>query len=143
MPLTFDERIGIVREFLDAIGDLDFPLVERHLAADAVMVLPFVEDVPAVQGRSAIAQQLRTSVPAMFERMNFTYDQFYDVKGEGEGTGALVAEYHSECPQVGTGKLYRNTYITVFGFEGGKIALYKEYLNPLKFIGFTDAAAEV
>jgi ketosteroid isomerase-like protein len=131
---TFDERVRAVRGFLNGIGDLDFDRVEHHLAEDAVMVLPFVDEVPPTRGRSAIVDQLRNSVPAMFERMNFTYDEFYDVCD----ADAVVAEYHSECPQRGTGKLYRNTYITVFRFDGDKITLYKEYLNPLKFIGFTE-----
>ena len=134
MSATFDERVRAVRGFLDGIGDLDFDRVEHHLAEDAVMVLPFVDEVPPTRGRSAIVDQLRNSVPAMFERMNFTYDEFYDVRG----ADAVVAEYHSECPQRGTGKIYRNTYITVFRFDGDKITLYKEYLNPLKFIGFTE-----
>jgi ketosteroid isomerase-like protein len=134
MPSTFGERVRIVREFLDGIGDLDFDRVEGHLAADAVMVLPFVEDVPPTRGRSAIVAQLRDSVPAMFDRMNFTYDEWYDVRGDD----AVIAEYHSECPQRGSGRIYRNTYITVFRFEGAKITLYKEYLNPSKFVGFTE-----
>jgi ketosteroid isomerase-like protein len=132
MPSTFGERVRVVREFLDGIGDLDFDRVEGHLAADAVMMLPFVEDLPPTRGRPAIVAQLRNSVPAMFDRMNFTYDEWYDVRGD-----AVVAEYHSECPQRGSSRIYRNTYITVFRFEGAKIALYKEYLNPVKFIGFT------
>lgn len=134
MPSIFEKRVQIVRDFLDGIGDLDFDRVERLLAADAVMVLPFVEEVPPTRGSAAIVDQLRNSVPAMFERMNFTYDEWYDVRG----AESLIAEYRSECPQRETGNIYRNTYITVFGFEGNRIALYKEYLNPLKFIGFTD-----
>ena len=132
--MIFEKRVQRARDFLDSIGALDFDRVERCLAADAVMVLPFVEEGPPTRGRSAIVEQLRTSVPVMFERMNFTYDAWYDVRG----AESLIAEYHSECPQRGTGNVYRNSYITVFAFEGDKIALYKEYLNPLKFIGFTD-----
>lgn len=134
MPSTFADRVQIVRDFLDGIGDLDFARVELRLAEDAVMVLPFVEKMPPTLGRSAIVDQLRNSVPAMFERMNFSYDEFYDIRG----ADALVAEYHSECPQKGTGRIYRNTYITVFRFAEDTITLYKEYLNPLRFIGFTE-----
>jgi uncharacterized protein len=129
---TFEQRVRIVREFLDAIGDLDFDRVEGRLAADAVMRLPFVDGLPPTRGRSAIVAQLRESVPAMFERMNFTYDEFYDVGGDD----AVIAEYRSECPQRGTGEVYRNTYITVFRFAGAEIVLYKEYLNPMNFTSF-------
>lgn len=135
MSSDFHKRVAAVRDFLDSLGNLDFDRVEQLLAQDAVMVLPFVEEVPPSRGRAAIVDQLRNSVPLMFERMNFTYDEWYDVRD----SDVVVAEYHSECPQKGSGKIYRNTYITVFRFDHDKISLYKEYLNPLKFAGFTDA----
>ncbi|KUH67682.1 hypothetical protein AU184_09455 [Mycolicibacterium novocastrense] len=133
MPWTFEDRVQLAREFLDSIGDLDFDRVARHLATDAVMVLPFVEDLPATRGSAAIVDQLRTSMPAMFVRMDFIYDRWYEVAGEQ----LVIAEYHSEASQRGNGGIYRNTYITLFGFETDKITLYKEYLNPLGFVGLT------
>jgi ketosteroid isomerase-like protein len=66
----------------------------------------------------------------MFERMNFAYDQWYDVRDDD----ALIVEYHSECPQKGSRATYENSYISVFRFESDKISLYKEYLNPLRVI---------
>ena len=131
MQSDFRRRVATVSDFLDSIGNLDFDRVEQHLAENAVMVLPFVEEVPPARGRTAIVDQLRNSVPLMFERMNFTYDEWYDVRD----ADAVVAEYHSECPQRGTGKLYRNAYITVFRFEGDKISLYKEYPEPTEVCG--------
>ena len=129
MSSDFHQSVVTVRDFLDGIGNLDFDRVEQQLSQDAVMVLPFVEEVPPVRGRTSIVDQLRNSVPLMFERMNFTYDDWFEVRD----ADALVVEYHSECPQRGTGVIYRNTYITVFRFDQDKISLYKEYLNPLKF----------
>lgn len=119
-------RIAIVTEFLDSIGDLDFDRVAQLLADDAVMALPFLESLPPTHGGPAIANQLRASVPRMFERMNFYYDAFYNV-GDSD---TLIAEYHSECPLKGGSGVYRNRYITVFEFDGDRISLYKEYLNP-------------
>ena len=52
--------------------------------------------------------------------------------GPGQKHDTVIAEYHSECPRKGNAGVYRNTYITVFGFDGEKIALYKEYLNPTR-----------
>ena len=132
MSTPFRERVRIVTEFLDGIGDLDFDSVDRHLAAEAVMVLPFVEALPPVQGSTQIVERLRSTVPQMFERMNFTYDEWYDVRN----ADAVIAEYHSECPQRGGGAIYRNSYIGVFRFDGDKITLYKEYLNPEKMAAF-------
>jgi ketosteroid isomerase-like protein len=125
----FVEKKKIVTTFLDGIGNLDFDTAGEHLADDAVMVLPFVE-VAAVQGKSAIVHQLRNSIPQMFDRMDFAYDEWYDVRNPD----VLVVEYHSECPQKGTSGTYRNRYITVFRFDDDKISLYKEYLNPMELI---------
>lgn len=130
MSEPFTRRVEVVTDFLDSIGDLDFDSVGQHLADDAVMVLPFVDDMPALQGKSAIVDQLRSSIPQMFERMNFAFDEWYDVHDDD----GLIVEYHSECPQKGSGATYTNSYISVFRFDGDKISLYKEYLNPLRVI---------
>ena len=130
MSEPFFRRVEVVTDFLDSIGDFDFDSVGQHLADDAVMVLPFVDNMPALQGKSAIVGQLSSSIPQMFERMNFAYDQWYDVRDDD----ALIVEYHSECPQKGSGATYTNSYISVFRFESDKISLYKEYLNPLRVI---------
>ena len=130
MSERFRKRVAVVTAFLNGVGNLDFDTVGQQLADDAVMVLPFVDEVPEVHGKSAIVDQLRNSIPQMFERMDFAYDEWYDV----HGADALVAEYHSDCPQKGNGGTYQNRYITVFRFDGDKISLYKEYLNPLKLM---------
>ena len=63
----------------------------------------------------------------MIERMEFTYDAWYDVRD----SDTVIAEYHSEATLTQGLGIYRNQYITVFGFDGDKIALYKEFLNPV------------
>ncbi len=135
------DKVRVVTGFLDSVGSLDFDAAERYLADDAVMVLPFVDGLPAVHGKAAIVEQLRETIPQMFERMDFSYDAWYDVR-DGD---AVIAEYRSECPQRGNGGTYRNTYIAVFGFEHDKICLYKEYLNPVTLmaaISSTDPAGK-
>lgn len=125
---AFSRRVAIVRDFLDGLGNLDFAAVEGHLADNAVMVLPFVDGLPPTEGRAAIVGQLSSSVPQMFERMTFTYNAFYEVRD----SDTVIVEYHSECPRKGNAGMYRNTYITVFEFDGEAITLYKEYLNPMR-----------
>lgn len=125
---AFAQRVEVIKDFLDSIGNLDFEGVEKHLSDNAVMTLPFLDGLAPTEGRAAIAEQLSATVPQMFERMNFFYDAFYDVRD----SDTVIAEYHSECPRKGQAGVYRNNYITVFGFDGEKIALYKEYLNPTR-----------
>jgi hypothetical protein len=56
----------------------------------------------------------------MFERMDFTFDKWFDVRD----ANALIAEYHSECPSKGDGGTYRNAHIAVFRFDDDLISLY-------------------
>ncbi|MFN8043696.1 MAG: nuclear transport factor 2 family protein [Mycobacterium sp.] len=125
---SFAQRVEAVRDFLDSIGKLDFDRAATLLADDAVMTLPFLDGLPPTAGRAAIIEQLGASVPQLFKRMTFFYDAFYEVRD----SDTVIAEYHSECPRTRDAGVYRNTYITVFGFDGEKIALYKEYLNPAR-----------
>jgi ketosteroid isomerase-like protein len=130
MSEPFAGKVRIVTDFLNSIGNLDFDAVGQHLAENAVMVLPFVDGLDPAHGKDAIVNQLRSAIPQMFEQMNFTFDEWYDVRD----TDTLIVEYHSECPQKGTGAFYNNSYITVFRFEDEKISLYREYLNPSRML---------
>ena len=125
---TFSRRVEVVRDFLDSIGSLDFVRVAANLSETAVMTLPFLDGLAPTEGRAAITEQLSATVPQMFEQMTFFYDAFYDVRD----SDTVIAEYRSECPRKGNAGVYRNSYITVFGFDGETIALYKEYLNPAR-----------
>jgi uncharacterized protein len=130
MPLTFQRKVDIVTAYLDKIGALDFDGAEQYLADNAVMTVPFTpsaEDLPPMVGKQHILDQMRATMTQVFERMDFTVDEWYDV-GDSD---ALIAEYHSMCPLKRGGE-YRNSYVGVFRFEGDKITLHKEYFNPVK-----------
>ncbi|GAA2554507.1 nuclear transport factor 2 family protein [Mycolicibacterium diernhoferi] len=128
MTAPFTRRVEIATDFLNSIGSLDFEEVGRHLADDAIMALPFLDDLPALHGKSAIVDQLRNTIPHLFRRMDFTFDQWYNIRE----SDAVIAEYHSEAIMLASDNAYRNSYITVFRFDGDRISLYREYLNPAK-----------
>ena len=129
MSVPVRRKIEVVTEFLDKVGNLDFDGAEQHLAENAVMITPFIDDLAPLEGRTAIIEQMRNLIPQMLKRMNFTYDAWYDVRDDED---TLIAEYHSESPWKAGDGTYKNSYITVFRFEDDKIALYKEYLNPMR-----------
>jgi ketosteroid isomerase-like protein len=133
MSVPVRRKIEVVTEFLDGIGNLDFDGAGQLLAENAIMIMPFVDGMPPLEGRTAITAQMRNVIPQMFERMNFIYDAWYDVRDDAD---TLIAEYHSECPWKASDGTYKNTYITVFRFTDDKIALYKEYLNPMRMNAF-------
>lgn len=78
-------------------------------------------------GKQHILDQMRDTMMRAFLRMEFTVDEWYDVSN----ADILIAEYRSVCPLKRGGE-YRNSYVGVFRFEGDKIALHKEYFNPIK-----------
>ncbi|OCB28851.1 hypothetical protein A5675_06820 [Mycobacterium malmoense] len=128
--LTFQRKVDIVTEYLGRIGALDFDGAGEHLADDAVMTVPFTpaaEDVPSIVGKQAIIDQMRGVILPAFARMDFTFDEWHDVRGPD----ALIAEYRSVCPLKRGGE-YLNSYVGVFRFEGDKITLHKEYFNPVR-----------
>lgn len=133
MPLTFQRKVDIVTRYLGKIGALDFDGAGQYLADDAVMTVPFTpsgEDLPPIVGKEQILDQMRATMMHVFERMDFTVAEWYDV----DGPDALIAEYCSVCPLKRGGE-YRNTYVGVFRFEGAKITVHKEYFNPVKLSG--------
>lgn len=138
MPLTFQRKVEIVTDYLNKIGSQDIDGAGQHLADNAVMMVPFapsMDDVPPLEGKSTILDQMRGVILPAFVRMDFTMDEWYDVSG----SDALIAEYHSVCPLKeprGQGGEYRNSYVGVFRFADDKIILHKEYFNPVKLTAF-------
>ena len=126
MSVPVRRKIEVVTDFLDRTGNLDFDSAGQLLAENAVMIMPFVDEMPRLEGRTAIIDQMRSVIPRMFERMNFAYDAWYDVCNEED---TLIAEYHSECPWTGGAGTYRNSYITVFRFEGDKISELRIFMD--------------
>lgn len=127
MAELFAERVAVVKSFLDCLANLDFERAGQHLTEDAVMALPFLDALPPTRGKKAILDQTSSTMVQMIECMKFTYDAWYDVRD----SATLIAEYHSEATLKHGLGIYRNQYITVFGFDGDDIALYKEFLNPV------------
>jgi ketosteroid isomerase-like protein len=136
MSESFSRRVAIVKKLLDGMAALDFGLVERHLADDAIMVLPFLEALPPITGKRAIVDQTSATMEQMFERMEFTYDAWYDV----HDSDTVIAEYRSEATLKGSREVYCNQYIAIFAFDGDKISLYKEYLNPVNLMAVAPQA---
>jgi ketosteroid isomerase-like protein len=128
MSVQAQKKIEIVTDFMNSIGKLDIEGAGRHLAENAVMVIPYLESMPALEGKANIIRALNDTVPKMYERMEITYDAWYPVSD----SDVLITEYRSYCPLRGKSGAYRNVYISVVHFENDKITLYKEYLNPLK-----------
>ena len=134
MTGTGNPKIAIIRQFLECIGRLDVEGAGEFLHEDAVMTFPYIDQIPDVVGRQAIIDQIAGTVPKMLKEMNFTYDAWH----ETTDPDVVIAEYHSKCPLLNGQGFYENDYICVFRFKDGRIALYKEYLNPARMAVYGD-----
>jgi uncharacterized protein len=60
----------------------------------------------------------------------FWIDEIYETKDPG----TVIIEAHARSVVGETEKVYENNYICVFVVRDGKLALLKEYANPLAFM---------
>ena len=70
----------------------------------------------------------------VFERFDLT--AAYPVRGNG-----MVLEYRCQARAGKAGLPFRQDYVAVIATAGGRIRLYREYLNPLNIPGVADRAA--
>ena len=135
---TFPFLAANKRLLQTALGDWLAPGVEDYLDLfrdDAVLEIPYgaTEAGDRVEGKAAISaymEQLRGKVTLEEMRLTASY-----VSPGGEGGGAagdtMVLEYagtvHAEKREV----RFRQRYIAVVTVRDGRIALFREYTNPL------------
>ena len=113
-----------ITEFMEAIGMRDFDALASICTEDFVAELPY-SDPPA---RFAGFEAYRAGVAPKLEVFHFTLSttQIH----LGLEPDLIVAEYAGEGTAIPTGKPYRNIYIGVFRFRGGRICGLREFFNP-------------
>jgi ketosteroid isomerase-like protein len=125
MAVNAGERI---REVLALAGAMDVEGIARHLAPDVVMELPYAPP-PLPQrydGLSAVLAFQRASA-ARFSSFAMEIDRVHVSSG---GATVVVAEYRSEGVVAGTGRPYRNRYVTVFELDpSARIRRWREYYD--------------
>lgn len=111
-----------------ALSRLDVDALGPMLADNAVMELPYAppEMGRRAEGRAAIVEALRVA-PAMFSQFRLTPGASF----VSQDAQSIIVEAESR----GTfrdGGAYANKYVILFTFSGGKIALWREYFDPLR-----------
>jgi ketosteroid isomerase-like protein len=129
-PSSATERIALsyftllVRRDMDHFGEI--------WTDDAVQQVPFTpeglgEVVPtAFKGRDAIVSHYRTVTKNRREHV-FWIDQIHPTSD----SNCIIIEAHARSIIGETNAVYENSYVCVFHLRGGKIAVLKEYANPL------------
>lgn len=117
------------RSTLDqALAALSADNFEGHLALctdDIVLELPYGEAPGRVEGKDAVRQYFAGAL-AVFKMRLWVTDTYPSVDPD-----VVVAEYTSEGHVTTTGKSYANTYIGIYRFRDGKIAVIREFYNPV------------
>lgn len=122
------DKPAIVKEFLSRLGRLEIDAAAELLDDDCVMTFPYIEALPDIIGKAAIVAQIKATTAVMLDAMHFSFDSWFEAT-DGK---TVITEYTSKCPIRGQDGFYENAYIGIFAFNGDRIALYKEYLNPAK-----------
>lgn len=114
---------------LSALGKKDYDTFEDCLAEDLLCEWPYavMEGFPS-ELRSA--RRLREALEVSFT--SFTpYDyEILEMHDLADPNG-LIAEYRSRSRYLPRDVPYSNRYLGIVQFAGGKIARWREYLNPV------------
>lgn len=121
-----------------ALGDRLAPGADEYLDMfhdDAVFEFPFATGGPVrKEGKPAMAEYLGSiEGSTVFDR--FDLKASYPIRD-----GGMILEYHAQA-QAGAAKTpFKQDYVAVVETAGGRIRLYREYLDPLNIPGVADRA---
>ena len=114
---------------VETLGDRLSPGVVDYadlFTETGVLEIPFGDTLRLV-GRAAIrayTDTLRTQI-MLGPR---TVTALHSTAGD-----TVVVEYHGPVENLEHGVSFRQDYISVFRLDGGRIALFREYLDPMRF----------
>jgi ketosteroid isomerase-like protein len=121
-----DRMVAMIERILAGISDFSFAGLAEGLTEDAVIDWPYVaEGAPAMfEGRQAIVDAL-----AMTPKIFTHFRMWATLYIPSPLTGTLVVEAASHGQYAGGGP-YGNRYVLVIGFRDGRVAHWREYLDP-------------
>lgn len=114
---------AVTRAFV-AIGRQDADAMMDNYTDDVWVEFPFADPPSRMEGNANIRKYLKGAFKV------FQFELTITEVHEGLDPDKLIVEFTSDGKITTTGKHYANRYIAVYGFRDGKIAWWKEYLNP-------------
>jgi ketosteroid isomerase-like protein len=130
MTTTDRERdMATIHGVFDALRRRDIAAFAERFADDARYEMPFGEPgAPgALEGRAAIKQAF-DQMPATFSSVEIRELELFPTTVDG----TYFAEFHGVFMVIRTGKPYDSRYVMKFELRDGRVALLREYLNPIK-----------
>ena len=123
-------RTDAVIRLLSHFSAGDFDQAIALFSDDIEVRLPFQDDRTGFwshAGGKDRVRQLFAGVAGLFDPHPLYVDEILSAT-DGK---TVIARYHGDFRARKTGKPYRNSYIAVFEFDGGKIASWTEFHNPI------------
>jgi ketosteroid isomerase-like protein len=117
-----------IRQLLGFAGAMDVEGIARLLAPDVVMELPFAPE-PLPRRYDGLSEVLgfQRLVGDLFSRFSIEVERVHVTDDER----VVVAEYRSDGVAAGSGRAYRNRYVTVFELDpGGRVRRWREFYDP-------------
>lgn len=117
----------VARTFLEALGNLDIDAALVTFADDAVQEMPFSPDgfPDRLDGIDAIRRQYG-GLPDAYESMRFTVTAAHAMADPD-----WVALEYAGAIALRSGGRYDNTYLGLFHVVDGRIALFREFFDPI------------
>lgn len=124
-----DPAARLVLRLLDHTSRLDMAGAVALLADDVVLELPYRPGGYPKRLEGDDVRAFYEDLPKYLRRVDF-----FDVELRASTPdGLVVVEYRSDGETL-SGRPYRNTYAGVFQVRDGKVALVREYYDPLVLI---------
>jgi uncharacterized protein len=114
---------------LNALGSKDYETFESCLDPELLCEWPYVvmEGFPTeLRGARRLREALEVSF-TQFAPYDYRVIEIHSL----EDPDRLIAEYTSHSHHLPRDKPYSNRYVGIFGFRNGRIATWREYVNPL------------
>ena len=118
-----------MEEILRRLGSQDFEGACSLLDEDVHCDWPYPpmrDSAPVIQGRAAVEKFFREGMSA-FDPYRYEITAVFELLDPD----CLIAEYHSNSKLLASGAPYRNDYLGIFRFRGGKVSHWREYINPV------------
>lgn len=120
---------AVMTEALRRLGNADFEGACELLAEDVRCDWPYLPMKGLsheIRGRRAMQEFFARGMSA-FDPYRYEITTVYELVDPKR----LIAEYRSNSRLRATDTPYRNSYLGIFEFEGGLIAWWREYINPM------------
>ena len=130
-----DQREAAVLGYFTLLMKRDLDSFEALWQPDAVQEIPFVPEgfgkfvTSKFDGRDKIMAHYRAAFANRRDHV-FVIDAIHRT----DDRDCIIVEAHARSLVGETGRVYENSYVCLFRLREGKLALLREYVNPLQFM---------